>query len=185
MKKHIGKTIEEICGEEKGKELRKLRSERVKGENNPMYGKPSPTGSGNGWSGWYNGWYFRSLMELSFMINVIERFNFKWENGECKKYKIEYFDEDNIKRNYFPDFILNKKYMIEIKPKNLHNSIRIKQKQKFAIEYCNKNGLKYKLINPIKILTITEIIELVNDDKIKFLDRYKIKLEKWARKEQN
>jgi hypothetical protein len=28
-------------------------SEKNSGSNNPMYGKPSPQGSGNGWSGWY------------------------------------------------------------------------------------------------------------------------------------
>ena len=34
-----------------------------------MYGRFSPRGSGNGWSGWYKEWYFRSLLELSYMIN--------------------------------------------------------------------------------------------------------------------
>jgi len=51
-----------------------------------MYGKPAPIGSGNGWSGWYKGWYFRSLLELSFMINVIERFKMSWQNAETKKH---------------------------------------------------------------------------------------------------
>jgi hypothetical protein len=39
-----------------------------------MYGKPSPNGSGNGW-------YFISLHELSYMVNVIERFKLKWNSG--------------------------------------------------------------------------------------------------------
>ena len=81
-----------------------------------MYGKPSPQGSGNGWSGWYKGWYFRSLLELSYMILVIERFNISWSNGE--KIKITYKNFSGINRNYFPDFLLNNKYIIEIKPKN-------------------------------------------------------------------
>jgi hypothetical protein len=36
-----------------------------------MYGKPSPQGSGNGWSGWYKGKYFRSIMELSFIVEYL------------------------------------------------------------------------------------------------------------------
>ncbi|MBR4316812.1 MAG: hypothetical protein IKP65_07630 [Alphaproteobacteria bacterium] len=42
-------------------ELKKKYSEKSKGKNNPMYGKPAPKGSGNGVSGWYKGWFFRSL----------------------------------------------------------------------------------------------------------------------------
>ena len=45
-------------------------SNASKGKNNPMYGKPSPQGSGNGWSGWYKGIYFRSLLYSSFMSSI-------------------------------------------------------------------------------------------------------------------
>jgi hypothetical protein len=41
-----------------------------------------------GWSGWYKGWYFRSLHELSYMINIIERFKFNWKSAERKELKI-------------------------------------------------------------------------------------------------
>ena len=41
--------------------FKKILSNKMSGEKNPMYGKPSPPGAGNGWSGWYKGWYFRSI----------------------------------------------------------------------------------------------------------------------------
>ena len=176
-----GKTIEEIHGEKKAKEIKEKLSKASSGENNPMFGKPSPQGSGNGWSGWYNNWYFRSLKELSFMINVIERFNFKWENGELKKHKISYVDYKGNNRNYFSDFILNGKYMIEIKPKKLHNTPLNKIKKEYAMIYCEKNNLKYKLLSPIKNLSYDELKVLVDESKIKFLDRYKIKFEQWKK----
>ena len=178
-----GKTYEEFYGEEMALKLKKNLSEKNKGEKNSMFGKPSPMGSGNGWSGWYKKWFFRSLKELSFMINVIERFNFKWENGELKKYKVCYIDYNGDKRNYFPDFILNNKYMVEIKPKKLQNTPINKIKKKYAIEFCEKNNLKYKLLSPIKNLSYDEIKLLVESGKLKFLDKYKKKFELWEKKE--
>jgi len=159
-------------------EKQKLNSS---GSKNNMYGKPSPQGSGNGWSGWYKGWFFRSINELSYMINVIERFNIKWENGESKRYKIEYLDWENKKRNYFPDFILENKYMVECKPKKLWNTPSVLAKRKYAEIFCNKNGLKYKIVN-CKKLNIEEIKCLYNNGKIKFTKKYEKKFKKYILK---
>lgn len=157
------------------------QSENNSGENNPMFGKPSPTGSGNGWSGWYKGWYFRSLRELTYMINVIERFNLTWECGEQKKYKIKYITFNGKQRNYFPDFIINGKYIVESKPKRLWGSDSVNRKKEAAIKFCDNNGLKYKLVD-VGILNDDKIKKLYNDGKIKFLPKYeekfKIKLKK-------
>lgn len=170
-----GKTFEEIYGEERGKHLRKIRSERTSGKNNPMYGKPSPKGSGNGWSGWYKGWFFRSLMELSYMINVIERFNLKWKSAETKKYKIEYKDRKGNDRTYHPDFIINEKFLIEIKPKSLHNSELVQLKKEAAIIFCEENNFIYKLTYSPKTLSLKEIKIFVEEQKIKFIKRYQEK----------
>ena len=67
-----------------GKEIADVKYEAMcqkhsannKGEGNPMFGKPSPEGTGNGWSGWYKGWIFRSLRELSFIVNFVEKNEF-------------------------------------------------------------------------------------------------------------
>jgi hypothetical protein len=157
------------------------QSKNNSGENNPMFGKPSPTGSGNGWSGWYKGWYFRSLRELTYMIKVIERFDLTWECGEQKKYKIKYITFNGNQRNYFPDFIINGKYIVESKPKRLWGSDSVNRKKEAAIKFCGNNGLKYKLVD-VGVLNDDEIKKLYNDSKIKFLPKYeekfKIKLKK-------
>lgn len=167
-----------LCWEEKyGKEQalvlweQKREKNRIasSGSNNPMFGKPSPQGSGNGWSGWYKGWYFRSLLELSFMINVIERFKFIWSNGE--KIKIPYFDPLGKQRNYFPDFLLNNKYLVEIKPNKLKYTPLVMSKKQAAIEYCLSKGLVYKTITPKK-LTTTQIVELYKNKTLVFLPKY-------------
>ena len=184
----LGKTVLGVWIEKYGKEIankkweeyKKQKSKNSKGNKNPMYGKPSPQGSGNGWSGWYCGWFFRSINELSYMINIIERFKIKWENGELKKFKIEYVDWENKKRNYFPDFILENKYMIECKPKKLWNTPSVLSKKNGAEIFCKKNNLKYKIVC-CKRLSIEEIKTLYLENKIKFTKKYEEKFKKYSK----
>lgn len=175
----IKKYGEEIA-EEKIKQWKKKLSIKSSGINNPMYGKPSPAGSGNGWSGWYKGWFFRSLKELSFMINYIERFNFNWIPGEKKQFKITYFDWTGKKRNYFPDFVLNNKYIIECKPKKLHNSTSVKLKTDAALEFCKLHNYIYKLISP-EIISMKLLIKLYESNIVKFLPKYEIKFQSYIK----
>lgn len=160
--------------EQKMTELSEKRSDNVSGKNNPMYGKPSPKGSGNGWSGWYKGWFFRSLHELSYMINVIERQNLIWESAEQKKYAVPYTDWEGKQRTYFADFIVDGKIMIECKPKKLHQSMAVQSKRTGAMVFCQKNDLTYRMECPI-LLTIDEIKQLHDNGEIKFLPRYEEK----------
>lgn len=173
-----GKTFEQIYGKEKSKKIKEKISKANSGHNNPMYGKPSPQGSGNGWSGWYKGWYFRSLKELSYMIYVIEKHKFPWKTAESKEYQIEYIDWKGTKRSYFPDFIIEEKYLVEIKPKSLWNSDTVKRKKEAAILFCNKNDFKYKLTESPKQITHKEIEKLINEGLIIFTKQYQQKWEK-------
>lgn len=168
-----GQNFDEIYGVQKSKEIKEKISKP--GELNPMYGKPSPKGSGNGWSGWYKGWYFRSLHELSYMINVIERFSFSWKNAETADLTIPYFDFEGEKKTYVADFLIGEKYLVEIKPKKLHGSQLVKKKKQAAIKFCSNKNLTYKLTYPPKLLTYDEIKLLVDNGVIELLDRYKEK----------
>lgn len=152
-------------------------SKRMSGKNNPMYGKPAPQGSGNGWSGWYDGWYFRSLHELSYMIKVIKKDNLKWESAEKKELKIKYIDPLGHDRTYVADFIINNNIMIECKPKRLWKTPLVLAKKKAAQKFCNKINLKYRLVET-QILTNQEIMELYNSGQIKWLPRYEEKFKK-------
>lgn len=163
--KNKGKTLDQIYGISKSNQIRKRLSSLTSGSNNPMFGRPSPKGSGNGISGWYNEWYFRSLHELSFMIKIIERFKFNWISGETVP--IKYIDFLGKERTYFPDFIINEKYMVEIKPKRLHKSDEVIRKSEAATQFCKLNGLVYKLLDPSKKLNNDEIKDLISTHKIK------------------
>ena len=162
-------------------ELTQKQSIAAQGEKNSMYGKPSPRGSGNGWSGWYKGWFFRSIHELSYMINVIEKNGWKWESGEQKKFAIPYVNWEGAQRTYFADFILDGETVVECKPKRLHKSVTVQSKQQGALKFCSENGLTYRIECPV-LLSTDEMKKLHDCGKIKFLPRYeKMFLEKYGK----
>lgn len=177
-----GKTFYGIWEEKYGKdiadekliEFKKKISYSVKGEKNPMYGKPAPINSGNGICGWYKGWFFRSILELSYMIFVIERFNLKWESGENNKYVIQY-KIDNVDKNYFPDFIINNKYIIECKPKKLWNTNINREKFRYAKIFCDKNNFIFK-VTDIRKIKKEELKKLISDGLVLLTNKWKDKL---------
>jgi hypothetical protein len=177
-----GKNIYNIWVEKYGEDeakikmnnFKKLQSKLNSGEHNSMYGKPSPKNSGNGICGWYKGWFFRSLLELSYMLFVIERFNMEWESGESEKYKIQY-EINNVKRNYYPDFIINGKYVVECKPKKLWSTNINKTKFDYAKIFCSNNNLKFKVTDIPRIKKI-DLLELISKDIVILTNKWKNKI---------
>lgn len=89
-------------------------------------------------SGWYKGLFFRSSLELSFLISNSEK---KLFTCETKEFGVEYFYE-NKRKFYYPDFT-DGELIYEIKPYNLLNYNDNKNKILAAKEkYCEK----YKVI---------------------------------------
>jgi hypothetical protein len=145
--------------------------ESTSGPRSHRYGKPSPQGSGNGWSGWYKGWYFRSLKELAFMVYYIEDEDISWKTGESKEFKIEYTDALGIQRNYFPDFVLEDKRVIEIKPKRLWNTPSVLAKKEAADKFCENRGYTFIIVD-CDPLPLSHFKKLYESGEIKLLDRY-------------
>lgn len=115
------------------------------GEDNPQWGKPAHKLSGKGIKGYYNGVFFRSLMEASFIINFLEKNNLKYENGELRKFAIPYIFEGR-KRNYFCDYVVENNYY-EIKPLALHTQPRNVAKWDAAKMWCEKNLKTFKIFS--------------------------------------
>lgn len=63
-------------------------------------------------------------------------------------YKLCHSEQNNIA---FADYIINDKYMVEVKPKKLFNTPLIKVKCDAALIYCKEHNLIYKLLEPVKI----------------------------------
>jgi len=153
---------------------KKKWSKSLSGKNNPMYGKPSPQGSGNGWSGWYKGWYFRSLRELSYVINYLEKNNMTWVSAEKKRFRIPYKDWDGRDRTYHPDFFVENKKIVEIKPNKLKQSATNRSKKEAAESFCEENGYQYEIVEPIRMKD-EQIVNLYNEGLITFIKRYEDK----------
>lgn len=168
-----GKTWEELYGKERAGDLKINASLKSSGSNNPMFGKPSPKGAGRGWSGYYHNHYFRSLLELSYLIFLIEQ-DILFESGELKKYGIDYEFEGKVK-TYFPDFyLIESNTAIEVKPKSL-----IYSKQNVAkFEAAEKSFRKFVIvteddfdkikINQLKTLVECQHITLDHKSQIKY-----------------
>lgn len=72
-------------------------------------------GSG-GLKGKYNNIYYDSALEFSFILWCKEK------NISIKRYDLDpvkYIDENNVERSYYPDFIINKNEVVEIKGSGL------------------------------------------------------------------
>lgn len=181
-----GKTVYEVWEAKYGKEeadkklseLKKKLSISSSGKNNGMYGKPSPMKSGNGWKGWLDDVYFRSLLELSFLHNLIEN-KISYINGEKSEYCIDYLINKE-KRTYYPDYIVGNK-MYEIKPEKLWNNKFIILKRKAAEKWCLKNNMLYILFEPVR-LDNKIVMQLMKNNRLKFLRMYKKKVLNYLRK---
>lgn len=165
------------CGKEKGwKGIRckkcYIKDGVAKGKGNPMYGKPSPVGSGNGWGGWLDGIYFRSIHELSYLYYLIEN-KVIFENAEKKKFAIPYIDSENNQRNYFADYIVGKE-IIEIKPLALINTKSNQSKIIGAKLWAKKHSMVYKIKTP-QILELKLMKYLADNQRLKFLPKYQTK----------
>lgn len=150
--------------------FKKKLSARMSGDGNPMYGRTSPQGSGNGWSGWYRGWYFRSLKELSFAVGL-DRSDVKWESADRKEFRIPYTDWSGNKRTYCPDFLVGKK-LIEVKPTKLKSTRIVLAKTQAAEVFCKERHLDFEIVDP-PALPDNEVLLLFQAGEIKFTDRYR------------
>lgn len=153
---------------------------RAIGSRNNMYGKPSPKGAGNGWKGYLDGRYCRSIREALFI--AIELKEIAWESGEKEKYKISYVDPLGATRNYFPDFVTHE-FIIECKPKRLWKTPLIEAKARAARKFAKALGKKYKLVD-MEIQPIV-IAELVETGRWKFDKRYEERYQKFLAKNEN
>ncbi len=153
-----------------------VQSKNSSGKNNPMFGKPSPRGSGNGWGGWYKNWYFRSLRELSYVIRVLEKTGQKWKSAENNEFSIPYVNYDGTPRTYRPDFIVNGKILVEVKPKRLMETPTNLLKKEAAIQFCKDNAFEFKMVD-VKLLETDQFVSLYREGKVKFNKKYKERME--------
>jgi hypothetical protein len=147
------KTWIEYFGSEKVKQIMQTRKLRhsAEGAKNGNYTHGVPKNSGRGISGRYKNHHFRSLLELSFMINYLEKNNLPIVSAE--NLRIPYFYENKISY-YLPDF-LSEKTLYEVKPKKLLNWKNNPFKFAAGKEYCKQHNLDYCVVTDKDFIQIT------------------------------
>jgi len=136
-----------VIADEKEKEWKNKISKATSGKKNPMYGKSPKHSVGNGFCGWYKSIFFRSLRELSYIVNVLEKGEINWKTAEDKNFRVEYIDSNNTHRTYVADFLIDNKKLVEIKPIRLQNTTNNILKREAAIKFCKNKGLDYEVVD--------------------------------------
>lgn len=119
-----------------------------------------------GYTGTYKHHSFRSLMELSYILD--NEADHRIESAEHIKIGYRFNDKAH---NYLPDFIVDGKAMVEIKPECHWAQPVIKSKCVAARQYCSERGLSFEMIAwPIHKQRIGQLIKdgevtIVNRDK--------------------
>lgn len=156
-------------------ERSKRMSLQMTGENSPRWGKPPLKTHSSGIHGWYKEkHHFRSLKELSYIMSL-EDSKEEWQSGEEKSFFIRYKDIDGKERNYWPDFIIGDKKIVEIKPKALQANAHILAKANAAVEFCSERGWTYEMIDfqadlqKIKLAFDGKLIRFAKNSEKRFL----------------
>lgn len=130
---------------------------------------------GRGYSGYYRGFFFRSLQELTYLIDIIEKNNWEWESAEQPKYRILY-DDNGVTRRYNADFIVNTNLMIECKMKHNWNNKYVLMKKEAAEKWCKEHNMTYLLIET-EVMEWGRVFELHLSGTVKFSKHVIVKLE--------
>ena len=112
------------------------------------YLSSSPLCQNRSWgiSGYYKDYHFRSMNELSFIINYLEKKNIKFKSGESNL-GIKYFHSGMNKiRKYYPDFLTDK-YMFENKPKCFWDRTENIEKSNAAREFCKIHDIEFRFVD--------------------------------------
>lgn len=111
-------------------------------------------GNHNPYSNCLHGWfeskkfnkkfYYQSSYEFVF-LEFCEKSD-KVSSLQNVNFSIPYKDDDGKEHNYFPDFVVNGKIVIEIKPKNMLDYNNNLKKIEYAKKFCSVYGYEYKLL---------------------------------------
>lgn len=158
-------------------EFRVKQSASHRGTQNSMFGKPSPQGSGNGWSGWYRGQYFRSLRELALMV-LMDHVGLAWRSAETREYAIPYVDPLGAPRTYFADFIVEDKVLVESKPMRLWGTPLVACKRSAAVAFCSEREWAYCMYET-QPLPYPQMKALHDEGVLVWLPRYATLFDAW------
>lgn len=163
------------------KALESNKKKANSGVRNGMFGKPAPKGSGNGWSGWYGGWFFRSLRELYYAVFILDANNISWVSAESNEFVVTYTDCHGNTRNYYPDFVIDNSCVVEVKPKSLFTSANVQAKYTAAQAHFKELGMSYIMVD-CPVLPLETLENLILEKKVLLTKSTYKRYDKWRKK---
>jgi len=101
---------------EGGKKISISGKGKHSGKQNGMFGKSPSKYCGRGIKGYFNKIWFRSSLELFYLIYFFEN-NIKFKSAEINEFMVEYLHPNGNIKSYHPDFyLIDTDEIIEIKP---------------------------------------------------------------------
>lgn len=158
--------VEAVIREQKRRNKLSISSS---GENNPMFGKLAPFQAGVGIKGWYRDIFFRSLRELSFMLQL-DRDGRIWRTAESSDFRVEYINYVGNRATYVADFIVDDRIIIECKPLYLQRTFTVMAKSAAMQAFCAEKGLEYQIVDPI-LISLDELFMLTQDNVVRLTDK--------------
>ncbi len=108
-----------------------------------------------GYIGTYRHFLFRSLMELSFILDH-EATN----HVESAETLPIVYQDGKRKRTYYPDFLLNGTQLVELKPVSYRDDARVIAKAKAARAFCEQKGWSYTITDwPVDKARIGRLVQ--------------------------
>lgn len=126
-------------------------------------------------SGWYKNWFFRSLKELSFAL-LTEKNGSTWRTAETAEFTVEYVDPYGKTKKHYPDFFVDNKFVVEVKPRAHQKGKIVVAKAESMKKFCLAHGYIYQMISPRKI-DKKELQTLIDAKQVIFTDDCKDKID--------
>ena len=129
-----------------------------------------------GFVGKYKQYLFRSLIELSFILDSENDHKIECAERKCSMPYIF----NGKKHNYYPDFLVDGNKIVEIKPFSFFHDPAVLAKKKAGEDYCAKRGWEYQMTDwPINK---DKILDKVLSGEVKILNRKPEEILAWLDK---
>jgi hypothetical protein len=118
-----------------------------------------------------NGWFFRSLKELSYALHL-NKCGIPWKSAEVAELTVEYVDLYGKTRKHYADFFVDGHIIVEVKPRRHQKGKLVQLKAEAMKAFCAKKGYVYNMVAPRRV-NKAELKELYEKGLVTFTDECK------------
>ena len=129
--------------------------------------------------GWYKGWFFRSLKELSYAL-LCQKNGVVWRGAETEEFAVFYTDLYGKRHKHYPDFFVDNHIVVEVKPTKHQKGKLVQLKAKAMREFCETKGYTYMMVSPRKV-TINELEELIATKQVAIIEEQQNEIQRYIK----